>query len=947
MKPYSLIVISFLVLVSLIIIPVSAQTLNGSITSTQWVQTTYTQSGVTSSEHFHQLGFQDIEKSANLISIVRWEHQIGSIDAGAPAGVSIPVTVKLCNTWSGNACSSPGATIGTGDLGYQRFFDVNGNEMAGGYQYFVVNTLNVTGLSGAKLLYLEYTNANFYNKKTGTFSGDQQASGSVCFSGQPSGANPQCVGTSSAGTLVSKDVGCTVSYTVTKPAGIGIAGSVQKTSGSSRMYLYDGATGAQLANEQVFSSFNYWYFSTNKDTIIIGMLNSGGTQVNTSTLFSVTPTPTPTGAATSEPGTWSNISFTTQYVNGTKIANVFVKLKMYYESSPLRGDDDWQQAVDGYTDANGYILFQEVDLDGWDFKATFDKPGIQYFGMTFNPAPYTHDMPVYLFPTVPGGVIPGLPSTINVTLQVKSATTYQPIPSAWVTIGDSISGTSYVGQSTNATGYVIFPGVPNTANINGQITKAGYTPLTYWVTSGSLLEGDQALTKYLYLSSATVTPTITPVVQEGVSLTASPNSVAPGQSTTLTMTCANVTACTGAGGMHVVTYSEKYPDPSWDTHTIAIFHYNTSNSKYDYRPNADVPWQYGTWTGLVATGTPTISGINTYYVNAMRDDYYSIGQANVGVLVTGAVAGNLNMKLASQDQTTGGHLYNYQMNLTNRNTGAITEFNTVVYEVNKLLPRGQDYTVQCSKSGYLPGSQNFQVPTDPNIVDGTMGTFVNCPLYPTGSISAGNTTVTVKVFDAENYLPLPNVQVQMSAPVIYSDSPKYTGGDGAGVFFVLGQNQPYSVTASKTGYCAVTETGNTSTLDTKNVYLNLKYGSCMGPTPTHTPTPGPTPGPTGTTPGVIVTPTTFQPGNATTFWRPWINVFTSMGANTGEINMLLAGLIIVLLMAVGGGVAGVLGAEVFMGFGAIFCVAVGLIPIWVVLAIITLGFLFYGLKIGR
>jgi hypothetical protein len=72
-----------------------------------------------------------------------------------------------------------------------------------------------------------------------------------------------------------------------------------------------------------------------------------------------------------------------------------------------------------------------------------------------------------------------------------------------------------------------------------------------------------------------------------------------------------------------------------------------------------------------------------------------------------------------------------------------------------------------------------------------------------------------------------------------------------------------------------------------------------------------------------------------------------MGARSGEINMLLAGLIIVLCMAAGAGMAGVLGAEVLMGFGAIFCVAIGLIPIWVVLAIIILGFLFYGLKIGR
>jgi len=944
MKLYSLIAITFLVLVLFTIIPVSAETLTGTLGANEIKSSTYFMPTWVAPDNAQmRLYSRDIENTAKAFSVVRFMNaSLDSFAVGAPPSAWVP-----CNFSIG------GTQIGTGSIGYQRTYNiaVPPVETPQGFEYVLFNSdWNITGRSGNILITINYNDTQLYTCRPAVAANPTIMPSSWLGLGGTQAATTTFY---AAPMTWNQDTTIWSTYTATQPSGLGIQGSVVKTVGGtnypSRIFIVDGTTGATISADSTTNGNNYNFTVLSRQSgIKIAMYNAATTSwSNSSTLFAgATPTPTNTptpGPTTMAPGTYSNLTFTTRYgMNSTVIPNVFVKLYMYHENGPM-GDDDWSQAVDGYTDSNGQIVFQQVSLPGWDFRVEFTKPGLYQVDFWLEPTQYAWGQTYYMYVQPTNSEIPGIPNQVNVTLQVKNAVTFQPVSAAWVTIGDDISGTNYVGQSTNATGYVYFPGIPNTANINGQITKVGYTPLTYWVTSGSLLEGDTALTKYIYLTSVVVTPTITPVLQEGVTLTASPNSVAPGQSTTLTMTCANVTACTGAGGMHVVTYSEKYPDPSWDTHTIAIFHYNTSTNKYDYRPNADVPWQYGTWTGLVATGTPTISGINTYYVNAMRDDYYSIGQANVGVLVTGAVAGNLNMKLASQDQTTGGHLYNYQMNLTNRNTGAITEFNTVVYEVNKLLPRGQDYTVQCSKSGYLPGSQNFQVPTDPNIVDGTMGTFVNCPLYPTGSISAGNTTVTVKVFDAENYLPLPNVQVQMSAPVIYSDSPKYTGGDGAGVFFVLGQNQPYSVTASKTGYCAVTETGNTSTLDTKNVYLNLKYGSCMGPTPTHTPTPGPT----GTTPGVIVTPTTFQPGNATTFWRPWINVFTSMGANTGEINMLLAGLIIVLLMAVGGGVAGVLGAEVFMGFGAIFCVAVGLIPIWVVLAIITLGFLFYGLKIGR
>ena len=331
----------------------------------------------------------------------------------------------------------------------------------------------------------------------------------------------------------------------------------------------------------------------------------------------------------------------------------------------------------------------------------------------------------------------------------------------------------------------------------------------------------------------------------------------------------------------------------------------------------------------------------------MRDDYFTIGSANTGVLVSGAVSGNLNMRLSSTDATSGAHLSNYQMNLTNDNTGAVTEFGTVAYDQSKALPRGQPYTLQCSKTGYLDGSYSFNVPIDPNIIDGSMGTFVNCPLYPTGSISAGNTTVTVKVFDIDqSYVPLGNVQISMSANPIYSTSPQYTGGDGSGVFFVVGQNTDFTVVASKPGYCSVSDTGNTATLDTKNVYLYMKYGSCTGPTPTPHPTT-----PTSVTPSIY--PTTFIPGSGnetggnTTFWNPWIRVFRTMGANTSEIPLLLAGIIIILCMAAGAGAAGILGAEAAMGFGAIFCVSVGFIPIWVVLCIIVLGFLMYGLKIGR
>ena len=489
-------IIALLALVSMMIVLVSAETLTGSIISTQWLQTTYTHTGVTGDDNFHQLAFFDIEKSANLISIVRWEPALGTIDAGAPEGVSIPVTVKLCTTWNGNACSTPGATIGSGDLGYQRIFDNNKNEKAGGYQYFVVNTLNVTGLSGDIILYLEYSNADFYNKTTSTYSGGAHTSGAVCFSGQLSGGAARCVGTSSAGTLVSKDVGCTVSYSVTKPASIGIAGSVQKTSGSSKMSLYDGATGVQLANEQLFSSFDYWNFSTVNNTIILGMLNSGGTQVNTSTLFSVTPTPTPTPTPIIPAG--------------------YVRNNLYIwdqNDAQISGADvdvfDVENAASKYTtaDADGWIIIDTLPYHTVNVYAHYPTAGIYlpneilgletgYYG--------GHNWVLVLYPyvTTPSGFVTLYINTRNydtkavltgVNLQIKNLVT-------GAITGESTGSTDSVSTVvTNATNY----------QITG--SKSGYISKTININSGEA----SSKTVVVELSKATVTTAPTSTIPPG------------------------------------------------------------------------------------------------------------------------------------------------------------------------------------------------------------------------------------------------------------------------------------------------------------------------------------------------------------------------------------------------------------------------------------------------
>jgi hypothetical protein len=137
----------------------------------------------------------------------------------------------------------------------------------------------------------------------------------------------------------------------------------------------------------------------------------------------------------------------------------------------------------------------------------------------------------------------------------------------------------------------------------------------------------------------------------------------------------------------------------------------------------------------------------------------------------------------------------------------------------------------------------------------------------------------------------------------------------------------YTISATKTGYTGA------STSYTTNTGMSDSITLILNPIPTATMTP--------------ITSWTAPSGNVTGFWAPWTNLFTQMGASSYEMPLLLAAFILLILMITGFAMAGILGGEIALGFGAILCVAIGLIPIWVVLAIIIIGFLFYGLKMVK
>jgi hypothetical protein len=223
---------------------------------------------------------------------------------------------------------------------------------------------------------------------------------------------------------------------------------------------------------------------------------------------------------------------------------------------------------------------------------------------------------------------------------------------------------------------------------------------------------------------------------------------------------------------------------------------------------------------------------------------------------------------------------------------------------------------------------------------GDFGAMQGLALFPSGAISAGNTTVTVHVTDVETYYPIPNVQIVMSGIL----APKFTGTSGESVSFILPYNTAYTVTANKQGYCSVSETQNTSTLDYYYVDLYMKFGACVGVSPTHTPIPN-------ATIGLTPTPTMIGGygqlnGTAVVCNRSFveisINGFKNQLACNGitdllSQNLAMALFIIFVLGLLAASKAGVGGFVIGAIIGATFSLAMGLIPLWIIVILIILS----------
>ena len=435
-------------------------------------------------------------------------------------------------------------------------------------------------------------------------------------------------------------------------------------------------------------------------------------------------------------------------------------------------------------------------------------------------------------------------------------------------------------------------------------------------------------------------------------LTATPDAVEVSQPVSLVATATNSTTLTYAGGMRDTLFSVNRGqlDAPFNTQTIGVYHaYNATFWQFKTTVSGAYGTPSNTLNPLTLTDYPIFNGLYTYAFTALDTNGNMINNRPTDTVTVGTTgsAGALTMNLQALDGGTMSHLSNYQMNITSL-AGTVTEFGNVAYDYDISLPRGLTYTLQASKTGYQSNSKSFTVPIDPDIEGGDFGAIVSILLFNDDTFSAGNTTITVGVDDKETYYPIGGVQIS-----IPTYTPKFTGGEGEAVSFIIPYNTTITITGTKDGYCSDSDTINTGTSDFMYRTLYLKYGACIGVTPTHTPIPNATPvtptitpiGGYGVLNGTAATCQTTLPKNTT-----MVDMLKNQMACNGITDLLGQNLALAMLIMLMGGiilgrVAKGIGVMAGVIIGAVLSTAMGFLPIWIVIVIMIMAGLVFGIKI--
>jgi len=513
MKKLNLILVLFLVVMVSGIGIVSAETLTGTIGGANYTQTTITQSGATSSGAtlINGLYVNTFQNTGNLKSIILYSKGAGTAfvtDAGAPSGSSTPVTIRISNE-SLNASHlhtlTNGRIVGTGTFGYQKVFNTATPPVenpAAGYLWLAIDSWDLGTETGVQYLSFDYDPSEVFNVSYGFYGGSGVAipAGFASFSI----ARVENDAEDASGTSISnlKDNAISATYTVSKPAGIGIAGNISKLSGGqtfvSQAIVY-GANGAILTSESTLTP-NTFNFSTSAEQVILGIKDSSGNLYNTSLLFSpvgVTPTPTPT--VTQDP----NMPIPDGYVRSMFQA-VDGVTSGHIHGANLSIKDETTGTWSNITDRFDGTWFIDT-LPGHVVSGYGDATGYTATSLLNKPASGTV---MYELIMQPGSVPPAPAGKVKLFVLVNDYDTGKAIDQAIVTV--YMFQDSTIMSNTNNAGSVQMSVKNNTA-FSATAEKNGYTPQTR--TGTTTASGPDTIR--IELRRATVTPVVTGTIIQG------------------------------------------------------------------------------------------------------------------------------------------------------------------------------------------------------------------------------------------------------------------------------------------------------------------------------------------------------------------------------------------------------------------------------------------------
>ena len=493
MKHRAITVIALLALVSLMIAPVSAETLTGTLGGYGYNQTEFGIAFVGSEGKIEHIYSNDIENTGSMYSMIYWPNHIIDTDAGAPDRPSVSFIAYALVTKDGPRIDD--IPVATGTIGYQKIYNsaTPPVEQTTGYVWIVFDEWNITGRSGDLNLELDFPQSALYNYTTPSYGASTPVpSGGICFA-RTGSENCETGGYSNI-----KSYSAQGDYTAIKPSGLGITGYVNKT-GNSRIFVTNVSdyvvASDNLANENDFV-FNVW-----PNQIYINLLSPDNTWYNSSLLFLIGPPPptvTPTPSPTIPPGyivTYVRTfdPLTNSDIHGTNISMYDVEAAVWtnYTADP---DGRGEIYTLPYHTLNLYGtyptdgVYNDAELLGAETGYTGGK--LFYLDMyPYTPAPASGYVELY--------------TTIR-NRDDKSPVTYASIGTTIISTG------AYFGSSSGSTGTDIYT-YPNDTALRIIVNKPGYLTATVYTNTGD----DEKKYVIIDMDRSTVTPTVTGTVLPG------------------------------------------------------------------------------------------------------------------------------------------------------------------------------------------------------------------------------------------------------------------------------------------------------------------------------------------------------------------------------------------------------------------------------------------------